>query len=62
MLGIRIRILLFLSPGVLILILVAPLHSQTGLGETLSGPDSHETGQGPRGHLFGEWGGMRTRC
>jgi porin len=29
--------------------------------ETLSGPDSHETGQGRHGHLFGEWGGERTR-
>jgi porin len=29
--------------------------------EPLSGPDSHETGQGPHGHLFGEWGGERTR-
>jgi porin len=29
--------------------------------ETLSGPDSHETGRGPHGHLFGEWGGERTR-
>ena len=29
--------------------------------ETLSGPDSHETGKGPHGHLFGEWGGERTR-
>lgn len=29
--------------------------------ETLSGPDSHETGQGPHGHLFGTWGGERTR-
>jgi carbohydrate-selective porin OprB len=29
--------------------------------ETLGGPDSHETGQGPHGHLFGEWGGERTR-
>jgi porin len=25
------------------------------------GPDSHETGQGPHGHLFGNWGGERTR-
>jgi len=24
---------------------------------TLSGPDSHETGQGPHGHLFGTWEG-----
>jgi carbohydrate-selective porin OprB len=36
-------------------------HSQDGLGETLSGPDSHETGQGPHGHLFGDWGGERSR-
>jgi porin len=34
--------------------------SQSGIGETLSGPDSHETGQGPHGHLFGEWDGERT--
>jgi len=35
--------------------------AQTALGETLSGPDSHETGQGPHGHLFGDWGGERSR-
>src|SRR5882672_3623004 len=34
--------------------------AQTALGETLSGPDSHETGQGPHGHLFGDWGGERA--
>ena len=28
---------------------------------TAPGPDSHETGQGPHGHLFGDWGGERTR-
>jgi len=39
----------------------ARAYSQTGLGETLSGPDSHETGQGPHGHLFGDWGGERSR-
>src|SRR5215813_14359305 len=39
----------------------APAQSQTTLDETLSGPDSHETGQGPRGHLFGDWGGERSR-
>ena len=39
----------------------AHARSQTGLEETLSGPDSHETGQGPHGHLFGEWGGKRTQ-
>jgi porin len=36
-------------------------YSQTGLEETLSGPDSHETGQGPHGHLFGDWDGERSR-
>ena len=24
-------------------------------------PDRHETGQGPHGHLFGDWGGARSR-
>jgi carbohydrate-selective porin OprB len=39
----------------------ARTYAQTGLEETLSGPDSHETGQGPHGHLFGDWDGERTR-
>src|SRR5215471_10372580 len=34
---------------------------QDAQGETLSGPDSHETGQGAHGHLFGDWGGERSR-
>ena len=38
-----------------------PVYSQDQQEETLGGPDSHETGQGPHGHLFGEWGGERTR-
>jgi porin len=38
-----------------------PAHSQALQEETLGGPDSHETGQGPHGHLFGDWGGERTR-
>ena len=38
-----------------------PVCSQDQHDETLGGPDSHETGQGPHGHLFGEWGGERTR-
>jgi porin len=38
-----------------------PAYSQTQQGETLSGPDSHETGLGPHGHLFGDWGGERSR-
>ncbi len=40
---------------------VFPAHSQTTQQEPLPGPDSHETGQGPHGHLFGDWGGERTR-
>jgi porin len=38
-----------------------PVRSQTAQQEPLPGPDSHETGQGPHGHLFGDWGGERTR-
>jgi carbohydrate-selective porin OprB len=40
---------------------VARAYSQEAQEEPQSGPDSHETGQGPHGHLFGEWGGERTR-
>jgi carbohydrate-selective porin OprB len=40
---------------------VTRAYSQQAHEETLSGPDSHETGQGPHGHLFGDWGGERTR-
>ena len=36
-------------------------HSQAMKEETLSGPDTHETGTGPHGHLLGDWGGERTR-
>ena len=35
-------------------------YCQDAQGETLSGPDSHETGQGPHGHLFGDWDGARS--
>src|SRR6202050_5119334 len=35
--------------------------AQTLPDETNSGPDSHETGRGPHGHLLGEWGGERSR-
>jgi porin len=38
-----------------------PAHSQTAQEEPPPGPDSHETGQGPHRHLFGDWGGERTR-
>jgi hypothetical protein len=37
-----------------------PAHFQTTQEEPLPGPDRHETGQGPHGHLFGDWGGERT--
>jgi porin len=40
---------------------VARAYSEEAQEETLGGPDSHETGQGPHGHLFGDWGGKRTR-
>jgi porin len=36
-------------------------YSQTPQEEPPPGPDSHETGQGPHGHLFGDWGGERDR-
>jgi porin len=42
-------------------ILAAQAFSQAALEETLSGPDSHETGQGTHGHLLGDWGGERSR-
>src|SRR5260370_1283033 len=42
-------------------IVAAPAYSQIAQEETLGGPDSHETGQGPHGHLFGEWAGERSR-
>jgi len=41
-------------------VFVFPVHSQTVQHEPRPGPDSYETGQGPHGHLFGNWGGERT--
>jgi porin len=38
-----------------------PAYFPTAQEEALPGPDSGETGQGPHGHLFGDWGGERTR-
>lgn len=35
--------------------------SQPAQEDVLSGPDSRETGQGPHGHLLGNWGGERSR-
>jgi hypothetical protein len=45
---------------ILHLILASALRAQSQ-EETLSGPDSHETGQGPHGHLLVDWGGQRSR-
>jgi carbohydrate-selective porin OprB len=56
-LGALLPVVLFSSPRVF----ASQVASQSGLEETLSGPDSHETGQGSYGHLLGEWGGTRTR-
>jgi len=41
-------------------ILAVPTCAQTAEPETLSGPESHETGHGPQDHLFGNWGGIRS--
>jgi porin len=44
-----------------VLAIAMQAHPQTiSEQETLGGPDSHETGQGPHGHLFGSWNGLRT--
>jgi hypothetical protein len=52
----------FLSCLVLgVCLLASPARSQTAQQEPLPGPDSHETGQGPHGHLLGTWRGERTR-
>ena len=53
--GRKYRFLFFLG-----LLFAFPVRSQTPQQEPLPGPDSHETGQGPHGHLFGGWGGERT--
>jgi carbohydrate-selective porin OprB len=47
--------------GICICLSALPVRSQTPQQEPVAGPDSHETGQGPHGHLFGNWGGERTR-
>src|SRR6266403_5373443 len=56
--GRKLRFLFLLWSG--LYVFAFPVHSQTPQEETLSGPDSHETGQGPHGHLFGNWGGERA--
>ncbi len=59
MYGQQMRFLFLLWSG--LCVFAFPAHSQTAQHEPLPGPDSHETGQGPHGHLFGDWGGERTR-
>ena len=43
-----------------VLCVLGPAYAQDQLEDTLGGPDSHETGQGPHGHLFGDWTGERS--
>jgi carbohydrate-selective porin OprB len=47
--------------GVALFMFAIPAFPHAAQEETLGGPDSHETGQGPHGHLFGDWGGARSR-
>ena len=54
-------LLLLVLMGCDLCVFIFPAHSQTTEEEPVPGPDSHETGQGPHGHLFGDWGGERTR-
>src|SRR5262249_46235041 len=49
------------SATFLILIVTAPLCCQTRQEDTLAGPDTHEIPERAHAHLFGEWGGERTR-
>lgn len=44
-----------------VLCLAFPAYSQAPQEEPAPGPDSHETGEGPHGHLLGDWGGERSR-
>src|ERR1700684_4132732 len=53
--GRRPRLLFLLWCGLSVFALSA--QSQTAQEEPLPGPDSHETCQGPHGHLFGDWSG-----
>ena len=53
------RILCLLWCGLCVFAIQA--YSQTWSEEPLPGPDRLETGQGPHGHLFGDWGGERSR-
>lgn len=45
----------------LALLILRHSHAQAPLGETLSGPDSHEFNPEVRGHLLGNCGGRRSR-
>jgi carbohydrate-selective porin OprB len=54
------RVAFLVWSGFCTLLLPAYLQGQQP-DETLGGPDSHETGQGPHGHLFGQWDSERTR-
>ena len=49
------------SLGLSICLFAFTVRSQTPQEEPIPGPDSHETGQGPHGHLLGTWGSERIR-
>ena len=49
------------SLGLSICLFAFAVRSQTPQEEPIPGPDSHETGQGPHGHLLGTWGRERIR-
>ena len=51
----------FIAACIVFCVFATPGHSQTGLEETLSGPDSHEANPAAQVYLFGDWDGMRTR-
>lgn len=47
--------------GAVLCVLSSPVHSQILPQQTLAGPDAHEMVDTSLGHLFGSWGGVRTR-
>src|SRR5262245_9350185 len=60
MLGLASRLVLLLCA--VSFVVAAPAFSKAGQEEeTLGGPDTREVGQGPHGHLLGNWDGLRSR-
>ena len=59
MLGDHLKFIVFMLSAVCIFAL--PANAQAPQEETLAGPDAHEAAKAAHGHLFGDWGGARTR-